>query len=258
MPNGGIPVYLEIDSVGFITNYATQGTASHKITDVWVTVNGKNIGTFQIPAKIPVLQSGDLHVEISAGIKDNGISNTRAEYPFYGLDTFTIVSPVAGSTHKLTPVFQYITGTKFALIEDFDNSNSFTGLTLNTTNIDSGVFEGNRSGQIYLGPTDTSAFVYHTSGFPITGAGRDIYVELNYKCDGYFECGMLSYKNGVVSDLYKITFNPKTTWNKTYLNFGNEVGATQGDMYRLYFKVSKVADGSTVKVLLDNIKVVQF
>jgi hypothetical protein len=42
------------------------------------------------------------------------------------------------------------------------------------------------------------------------------------------------------------------------LNFSNDVGATAGDSYRLYFKVSKVADGSTVTVLLDNIKVVQF
>ena len=257
MPNGGIPVYLVIDSVGFASAFG-KGTASHKITDVWVSVNGKSIGTFQIPAKIPVLQSGDIRVELGAGIKDNGIANTRVEYPFYAVDTFSISNAQSGNTYRHVPVFQYMPAAKFALIEDFDATNSFSGLTLNTDRTDSNVFEGTRSAKIYLGPNDTAAFAYHAAGFPITGAGQNVYVELNYKCDGYFECGMLSYKNGSVSDLYKITFNPKSTWNKTYLNFGNEVGATAGDSYRLYFKVSKVADGSTVTVLLDNIKVVQF
>ena len=257
MPNGGIPVYIEIDSVGFLAKFG-QGTSSHKISDVWVTVNGKSIGTFQVPARIPVLMSGEMRVELSAGIKDNGISNTRAEYPFYAVDTFTIQNAQSGSTYVHNPVFKYMPATKFALLEDFELGTSFSGISINSSRVDSGVFEGANSGKIYLGGNDTAAFVYHTNGFPISGAGQNVYVELNYKCDGYFECGMLSYKSGVVSDLYKITFNPKSTWNKTYLNFSNEVGASAGDLYRLYFKVSKVADGSTVTVNLDNIKVVQF
>ncbi|HEY0262319.1 MAG TPA: hypothetical protein VGB95_04790, partial [Chitinophagales bacterium] len=91
MPNNGIPVYIQIDSMSVQTNQSTQGSASSKITDAWLYVNGEQIGVFELPAKIPVLKSGDLRVSISAGIKDNGIANTRAAYPFYADDTFTIV-----------------------------------------------------------------------------------------------------------------------------------------------------------------------
>jgi hypothetical protein len=52
MPNGGIPVYLVIDSVGFASAFG-KGTSSHKITDVWVSVNGKVLEHFKFLPKFP-------------------------------------------------------------------------------------------------------------------------------------------------------------------------------------------------------------
>lgn len=78
-----IPAYLSIDSVFVNTNYQTQGSASHKITDIWVYLNDDFIGAFELPVKIPILKQGNHKITIKAGIKVNGIANTRTAYPFY-------------------------------------------------------------------------------------------------------------------------------------------------------------------------------
>lgn len=253
MPNGGLPVYIQIDSASVQTNGSTQGSGAHKISDVWVTVNGKAIGTFEYPTKIPVLANGDLRVQISAGIKDNGVSNTRVEYPFYDLDEFEITDAQSTQTYVHNPVFKYISGTVFPLLVDFEGSN-FSNVTVTNEM----PFEGGSCGKISLNASDSNIVAY-SAPFDLPNAGlSEVYVELNYKCTGFFECGMLS-SSSTNGDVYlpKITFQPRDTWNKTYLNFSNEVGGTVGDNYRLYFRVAKLAsDPTPVYVWLDNIKVV--
>ena len=257
MPNGGVPIYLEIDTV-MVSSTLDQGSASHKITDVWVTANGENRGVYPLPAKIPILASGDVRFIVSAGIRDNGISSTRAEYPFYNVDEFTINGAESGKTYKRNNVFTYLNGTKFAFKERFEGGNSFDNMTRITANVDANVFEGASSGKLSLGPNDTVVVAYNTAGFPITGAGREVYIEMDYKCDAFFEVGLITNKGGVLGNYYKMTISPRTEWNKIYINISNEAGTILADEYRLYFKIAKLADGTTATTYFDNIKVVQF
>ena len=74
---------LQIDSVSLDTNYYEQGSNFKAITDAWVYVDDGLIGAFELPATIPVLAEGKHKLEIRPGIKLNGISSTRAPYPFY-------------------------------------------------------------------------------------------------------------------------------------------------------------------------------
>ena len=53
------------------------------ITDAWVTMDGINLGVFELPAQIPILDEGEHNFRISPGIKENGMSATRMIYPFY-------------------------------------------------------------------------------------------------------------------------------------------------------------------------------
>lgn len=255
MPNGGLPVYIQVDTVSVSTNYGVQGSSAHKISDVWVTVNGKQIGVFEHPVKVPVLASGDLRVQISAGIKDNGVSNTRVQYPFYAENEYILTATQSTQSYVINPVFTYVNGTNFPFMTDFEGSNGFANVSAVTED----AFEGNSCGKISLNTTDTTVLAY-SSAFPISSAGlSEVYLEMNYKCTGFFECGILSYSStGQVTDLYKITFNPREAWNKTYLNFSNDVGRAKGENYRIYFKISKLpSDPNPVYVWLDNIKLVQ-
>ena len=225
-PNGGVPIYLEIDTALLNTN-ADQGSASHKITDVWVTANGRQMGAFQLPTKIPILASGDVRIIISAGIKDNGIANSRAEYPFYSVVEDVITNTKNGETYKYTPQFTYAPFAKVNFNEDFETSNGFTNMS-QVTSATEEVFEGNACGKI------------------------------DYKCDNFFEIGLILNKDGGSNNLYKITLNPKEDWNKIYINLSNEIGVSQAQDYRLYFKLVKIADATTVNVLIDNIKIVNY
>lgn len=257
MPNGGVPIYLEIDTVSVFSTL-DQGSASHKITDVWVTANGDNRGVYPLPAKIPILANGDVRFIVSAGIRDNGISSTRAEYPFYNVDEFTINGTESGKTYKRSNVFTYLVGAKFAFKESFESGNGFENMSRITANLDANVFEGAAAGKLSLGPNDTVVVAYNTIGFPITGAGREVYLEMDYKSDAFFEVGLITTKGGVLGNYYKMTISPRTEWNKIYINLSNEAGTILADEYRLYFKIAKLADGTTATTYLDNIKVVQF
>jgi hypothetical protein len=186
MPNGGVPIYLEIDTV-LVSSTLDQGSASHKITDVWVTANGENRGVYPLPAKIPILASGDVRFIVSAGIRDNGISSTRAEYAFYNVDEFVLNGTESGKTYTRNSVFTYLSGAKFAFKESFEGGNAFENLTRITSNVDANVYEGAAAGKMSLGPNDTAVVAYNTNGFPITGAGKEVYLELDYKSDAFFE-----------------------------------------------------------------------
>src|SRR5438067_12211826 len=82
-PSEDIPSYLHVESFSVTTNNETQGSNSSKITDVWVTVDGKALGTYELPATLPVLATGSHDVILSPGILINGIAATRTAYPFY-------------------------------------------------------------------------------------------------------------------------------------------------------------------------------
>jgi hypothetical protein len=113
MPNGGIPFYLQCDSVTLQTDYFTQGDNSQGISDIWVESGSKNFGAYELPAQLPVLDEGAITFVVSAGVKQSGQSAIRVIYPFYQTDTFTITAQ-AENIYKHTPTFRYKDATKFA------------------------------------------------------------------------------------------------------------------------------------------------
>ncbi|MCD6346268.1 MAG: hypothetical protein J7L96_02485, partial [Bacteroidales bacterium] len=82
-PPEQIPSYIRIDTFNVLVNDFDQGSASHMITDIWINIGGKIIGTYVMPFTIPTLETGLQTVIISPGIKVNGISASRRKYPFY-------------------------------------------------------------------------------------------------------------------------------------------------------------------------------
>ncbi|MFA8450122.1 MAG: hypothetical protein ACEPOW_05470 [Bacteroidales bacterium] len=81
-----VPAYIKLDKIDLVTDYNVQGAASSKIVDAWVHVDNEFIGVFELPAKIPVLKSGNHSIRIRPGILLNGNSDTRcsnATYAYY-------------------------------------------------------------------------------------------------------------------------------------------------------------------------------
>ena len=84
--NPPIPAYIFVPSFE-LTNLdpISQGSANHNFRDVWISVDGQIIGTNNIPTILPTMiadTSTTQVVKIYPGIEKNGISSSRAVYPF--------------------------------------------------------------------------------------------------------------------------------------------------------------------------------
>ena len=74
------PVYLSIQDMFVNTNYSIEGTSNQKITTVWLEVNGKSIGAFEMPATPPViLNEGNKRRHRSLLNRHNGLIECHSE-----------------------------------------------------------------------------------------------------------------------------------------------------------------------------------
>lgn len=264
-PDEEVPSYIEIRGIKTSSNYITQGTSSSKVTDVWVYAGGSYIGTYQLPAKFPILLSGKHKITLGAGIMANGIASTREFYPlykFYDVDLDLIPGQI---TTVDTFNVDYFTGLQYTWYEDFEKDTSGGGISLDTTNLSFAnilpdsldVFEGKRSLKLKV---TTAATVVECvtvgDGYQLT-KGRDIYLEMNYKCSQPFQVGLLGETFIGERSIPVIRFNTETGWNKIYLRLGPYINAN-GDVlkFKIYFRMD-LATGATEGVAyLDNLKLI--
>src|SRR5690606_7105479 len=108
---------------------ALEGANTSNIVDATVYANNNFVGTFELPATVPIMQSGDVEIAIGAGIRNNGLSSDRRIYPFYELDRRTVtlipgaLTPISADT---SVTFKYYSEGLNFVIEDFE----LTGYTL--------------------------------------------------------------------------------------------------------------------------------
>jgi hypothetical protein len=244
-----------------VTTNVDQGSTSSRIRDSWVYVDGQYIGTFELPSRIPVLESGYHKLVVGGGIYENGVSATRSAYPMYLFKTYDSIYFEPGKTITIDTIdISYINTISFPWLENFDNpsfsisttSSSLASLGLDQTN----PFEGQGSLIMKVGTND-SILECTTTNYINLSEDDDIYLEMNYKCDGRFYVGLVS--NNITGLTYNtlILLNPSTTWNKIYLNFTKLVrqnGSANG--YKIFFYLQREPEDVENTVYLDNIKLV--
>ena len=260
-PDEQVPCYFKIDSMSVSSNNITQGSSSSHLTEAWVDVNDERAGAFPVPNTFPILVSGSTNVVVSAGILDNGSSGTRTTYPFYNPYEITL-STEPTKIYELHPLFTYRALTKFPLIEDFELGNVFSKLSgdtiLNRISGTGQVYEGSNSGQIYLDDLHPSFEGKTLDEYVVTGSGSPVYIELDYKCNIPFTVGIYGISGlGNLTD-YRWNINPKTDWNKIYLNLTDDVASMAADKYQIMIKASKADSVSVGEIYLDNIKLLTY
>jgi hypothetical protein len=261
MPNDGIPVYIQMDSVTVNTT-AGQGNGSHAIGDVWVEANSDNLGAYGLPISIPVLQEGDVDFIVNAGIKESGQSGVRVTYPFYRPDTFTL-NVQRGQTYIHHPVFSYRQGSLFTFVDDFDSGNGFSVssgkvgvITAPDPNINP-AFGGFRC--LYLNTDVDSAVETGTIQAYDLPEGQEIWLEIDYKAEVPFNVGFYGlYNSGSVAKVFAMFVTQQTEWKKVYVKLSLLVGQTRADTYRIYFEALRPYGSGGGKVYIDNVKLVHF
>lgn len=265
-----IPAYIHVDTFLLTTNYAIEGAASHKITDVWLYIDDDLQGCYEMPATIPVLKRGEHKITLIPGIKLNGISQTRTINPFYKpyiVEKIELEEKVVDTIHPSTTYYSADdSNIHFAMIEDFERQVSLE----NTADSDTTIIRTERdapgiwndaygnshySGYVWLGDS-TNYFCLASDEFhDLPNQGNSIFLEIDYKCNEIFEVGLFAKISGVES-MPLIYVNPSEKWNKIYVNLGPNITDAQEAEYFKFYIAGKIDEGGEAEYYFDNIKLV--
>ncbi|WP_367389269.1 hypothetical protein [Lewinella sp. LCG006] len=266
-PEEAIPAYLEINEFSLTSVAGSQGSASERITEVWVFVDGVFLGMYDLPALVPVLKAGPTEIRLEAGIRDNGIASFPDIYPFYSPYSVNLdLKPNENAV--IHPTTTYISEAKFAFIEDFEDTRPrvFTQIINGSTQIErtqDDVFEGNYSGRFSLTRENQPVLEIATSALfsGLQEGGVFVYLEVNYKSDAPVVWGFVGEPDPVAGPIgyYDPGFSAKNEWNKIYFNLSQLLFDIQLDEYQIGFQAFLTEESpDSATVLLDNIKLVHF
>ncbi len=264
-----IPAYLKIEP--FTVN-AVGGADWQKISNVWVYVGDQFLGGYPLPATVPVLASGDAQVTLFPGVRENGIKQTPALYPF--LERYEAkVNLTETQTTTIQPSTRYVDNAVFPWSVDRGTFNS-SSIVLENRDADSatafvlttdGAFDG-RSVRMDVDQDHPLIQIAteQVEGLPTTG-DRQVWLELHYRNDIPFELWLLGTQGSSGETGQPVfQFLPTENWNKIYINLTEFVVALQQEKYRLYFSVNLPinANGTYARtngtVLFDNLRLIHF
>jgi len=261
-----VPSYLYVPAFDFEV-LSNQGTSSNNFTEVWMYKDEQPLGVFALPALIPVIHEGDADIKFFAGIKNNGISDTRIRYPF--ITAFdTTLNFISGNTDTIVPHFKY---DDLCTIEQqgFESGNFLVELAGNggvfsAVTEDNLVFEGNRSGMGLLTSGSGKIYFKDDTNRDFTG-GQMYFLEMNYSCNNKMSVGLLvTEASGITKELALIV-NPTQSadgipiWKKIYVDFGAiPQKHSQALFYEWYVESIPDAPNKAVEVYLDNLKWVKW
>ena len=235
------------------------------------------LGAFELPCTVPVLRHGRMkYLTINPAVKQNGVSGTHIDYPFYQPikledvpltaedTTFLGTFDESTGTYRLHTHY-YPKGERLRVLAEcyFEPTSFATCFDSNVTWVASdpaGACTGQGYGRVHIGERDSIfnfGFTDSTEFDP--GSARILYMELEYKTDFPLYVHMLGFsttEGSTITSKSVMCINPKDRWNKMYVNLGRTWSQF---VYRtpisVYFQVvnEKGVEGD---ILIDNIKVI--
>jgi len=259
-----VPAYIVVQNPSLTTRDfpVDEGTSSSDISYAWAFVNDQPYGPWELPARIPVLDLGDVEVKIIAGIERNGSTTDLLMYPFFATNT-SDQSIEAGDEITIEPVYEYFENLTFWQ-DDFDGGNLFTVAADSDTIFEpSGAmtFEGNNSGAIFL---DNDRFFFEAqtnSDFDVPNNGPT-FVELNYASDQTMLIGAYITFNNVTTRVPIAFITPSQQddgtipWKKIYIDMSPVWANSLLTDRELFIAVTKDSTSPSGAVFIDNVKVV--
>ena len=269
-----IPGFLVLENPTLIIDpqdELEQGAPTHNIKDVWVFDGPAFLGIFPLPAKVPVILTGEeKQFSIFAGVRNNGGSGNALRYPFF---QSIVVSATLEAREELSiPLnFKYSDNTKFDIVEGFEGNHIFVNdpnetdgpgvdIVIQSDEILPDNLGGNSSAQIFF-DSDTSSFERTTLATydRQNNLGSSTFIEIDYKCDIPFLAGWITYRSNFIQRDYTVLVADSEEWNKIYIDISQFVGDVEIDRYSIAL-ASAITTGNPIpaNIYLDNIKLVHF
>lgn len=258
-----VPAFITIEDIEVVATDASQGSTSDNIKDAWVYEGNQLLGIFELPATIPIQNTGNVKLQIGGGIFNNALSNDRDLYPFYNLyqlDTF--LAPQQAFT--LVPKVNYTQNADYDRafsIADFEGDagqfekhpNSDTIFVRETQN---NVFEGSGSGLAYLDESMDFFEARSPTFDDIPRDGRAVYLEMDYFCSHNISVSI--YTNNQQRQFSIINFRPSGGWTKAYIELGPVFSTLfAADNYNIAIGFTKPL-GEVGFLYVDNVKLISF
>ena len=267
----GAPEVLRVSEYDLLTTPA-QGTAEHKVEEVWVYSATDVVGVYPLPATVALPAGEPQTLTLVPGIRANGVAATRRTYPFYEVnrvdidgDPGTELDDAFGGGYVSTDALE----TKVILAEDFESANRF--LESSNSNVEvqrtldaANVFEGNASGYIRMDSAHTQLNAATHEQFYDLPRDRPVYLEFHYKCDVGFVVGLEVFGGSQAGRLPILVLNPTCDaagceWNKIYLDLYPALSSMpDAGSFEIGLNASIPADGTEGNIWIDNFKFVHF
>ena len=247
---------------------AGQGAATTDIREVWAFVGGNFIGVYNLPARIPIYESGPTEVELRAGVHKDGRSVTPEPYEFYAPVIRQLDLRPGVTTEVGTLPLRYADGTTFGFIEDFELGGAevfaIEGTEGSLTAQQQFVRSGNFAGRYEL--TDSVPLVELASNVAFGNlftVRQYVYLELDYRSDVPTQAGVLPLNPPPgVTPLFDVGFVARDVWTKLYIDLTPVIGqlrSQQVDAYQIGLSSLLLEEGQTRgTVYLDNLKLLYF
>lgn len=273
-----VPAYVTINSINISTYYPEEGANTSDIIDAWVYVDGDLLGVFEFPEGdsnalvFPVLAEGKHELEIRGGIKLNGISSTRAPYPFYEpitYDDFEFIPGTTTSLGNLTTTYQ--STANFVWLEDFEQADitfekidvcdSCDTIIERTSPVNNPIAylsaNSKYSGIINLTEERSQFGGTSYNSFDVPDQGKYTLLEIDVKTNNYLTVGLLIRDQYSYEEKDLVILNHTEEWQKVYINLGSNLSLFPlAYDYKVIFRAGLEEENTTAEILIDNIKVV--
>ena len=249
----------DIPSIITIESIEVNGTHSSKITDAWVYIDNEFQGVFPLPANFPVLKTGELEIIIEAGIKKNGISSSRENYPFF--TSFELNTELLENKNtSFNPIVSYSLS-NFPYNENFESVGTSLSVVSDSSNhtIEKIYDSSNNNYGNYYAKSVISGefgelFECNTPDFNLP-KDKVVYLEMDYKCNAPIIVGIYANGSAEIDKNTIIYLNEKEEWNKIYISLTEIIyNYNDANDYKLFFAMPRDTAVAQNEMYLDNIR----
>lgn len=241
----------------------------HNFTHVNVYVNGKNLGCWQVPCKVPVLEIPDedsSSVYILPAFRKTGMTNTVQGYPFFNVLQKKVLLR-RGETFSFANdplTFVYSSYSTCPYLETFSNSSSFSpkDSVNNPITFQPTRYDGRTVGCITL--NNSNGLSFDVASIPITLPARNYYqyLEITYNIEANMDVSLQLSTAQHPYTIYPIggMYATNGEWKTIYFDIAsiiNERHYTGASNTNLTLVLSGSGDaGKNTNYYIDNIKIV--
>ncbi|MBR4136601.1 MAG: hypothetical protein IKU03_09410 [Bacteroidales bacterium] len=202
----------------------------HNFTHCNVYVNNKNLGCWQVPCRVPVLDinEGDsATVVILPAFRMTGMDNTVTGYPFINILRQKVMLQRGHTYHVSENPLSYIYSPAITIpfLETFSNTSPFspTDTSISHTTFVPTVVEGRTAGEIVLNAGTNQSFDVTSSAFQVPVRNYYVFLEVTYKTEGNLEIGLKMSTAVRPNEVHQIggIYPSDGEWKTIYFNLAN-------------------------------------